>query len=87
MAAGGAGQCLCVRKKGEEGHQFAVFQENSSALAVPVMTAQLPPVPTIHLPQADGSGYRTQVLKSKVLPPSVFILSSVPKGLASPVNQ
>lgn len=41
---GRAGQCLCVREKGGEGHQFAVFQKNSSALAGPVMTGQLPPV-------------------------------------------
>lgn len=49
MTAGGAGQCLCVRKKGEEGHQFAVFQKNSSALAEPVMTRQFH---TVHIQYA-----------------------------------
>lgn len=28
-----AGLCLCIRKKGEEGHQFAMSQKNRSALA------------------------------------------------------
>lgn len=77
MTAGGAGQCLCVREKG--GEQFAVFQKNRSALAGPVMTGQLPPVHTVHLPQANGSGYRSQLLKNQVLPASSFFPRS-PEG-------
>lgn len=76
---GRAGQCLCVREKGGEGHQFAVFQKNSSALAGPVMTGQLPPVHTVHLLQANSSGYRSQVQKNQVLPASSFFPRS-PEG-------
>jgi hypothetical protein len=53
MTVGGAGLCLCVSQKGEEGHQFAMVQKNRSALAELRMKLQLHPV---HFPQAKGSG-------------------------------